>query len=153
MGKNQCGLWEIYIWGVVLSPKRNSTKKRPIKKHVGGFQTGPEISASTLGFSKEFASWLFWAPRGVLAALGPPGALQGAFGGPFGRFSQGSWRLLGRSWRLLGRSWRLPEGSNLVLGRTKNIPGAPTSDKKLDQPGFEPETFGSTLLLRRCLSH
>ena len=88
-------------------------------------------------------------PAGPWPTRGAPGALSGLLWA----LSEGSWRLLRRSWRLLGRSWRLPKGSNLVLGRTKNIPGAPTSDKKLDQPGFEPETFGSTLLLRRCLSH
>ena len=41
-------------------------------------------------------------PRGVLAALGPPGALEGPSGGPSGRFSRASWSSPGALLAALG---------------------------------------------------
>jgi hypothetical protein len=81
----------------------------------------------------------FGGSRGPPAALGPPGALQGASGAPSGRFSGaswgspggswgapgGSWGAPGGSWGAPGGPWGAPEGSKLILGGTKRHPRRP----------------------------
>ena len=159
-----------------FQPRRNPRKNVRSRNTWVDFKSAQKSLHPRWVFPRNLLLSCFGAPRGVLAVLGPPGALQGPSGGPSGRFSGASWGSPGALLAALGgallaalgallaalgailaalgaprEAQEVPKGSNLVP--TKSIPGAPTSNKKMDQPGFEPGTFGSTLLLRRCLYH
>ena len=115
-------------------------------------------------------------PRRILCVLGGLGgprrplALQGRSRGPLGPLLSA---FLGRPGALLAALGALLAALGALLAALGALPGGPGGPSrlqidpgrhkkasqeapraiKMDQPGFEPGTFGSTLLLRRCLNH
>ena len=100
----------------------------------------------------EFAS--FGGPRAPSRALAAPGGVlgeRGAFLAALGAALGPLLAALGALLAALGarEAQEAPEGCWEAQQTSRGGPRA----IKLDQPGFEPWTFGSTLLLSRCLNH
>ena len=102
---------------------------------------------------------LLAALRALLAALGALLAALGALLAALGALLAALGSLLAPLGAALAALGALPGGTGgprklqIGPGRHKKASQEAPRAIKMDQPGFEPGTFGSTLLLRRCHNH